>query len=120
MAPDQGLLDCKQSGVKDKKIRLTYAFTLNADGSNKLAPFVIGKAACSQAFKKKTDKKSFYFRMTSSAISCHQTFRASKLRTLSQISQHISNQKIKASSNASKPTIMLDSFNKQSIIMIKA
>lgn len=36
MAPDRGLSDCKQPGVKGKKVRLMYAFTLNADGSEKL------------------------------------------------------------------------------------
>ena len=44
MVPDQGLSDRKQSGVKSKKNRLTYAFTSNADGSDKLPPFIIGKA----------------------------------------------------------------------------
>ena len=53
MAPDRGLSDHKHSGVKGKKHRLTYAFTSNTDGSEKLLPFVIGKAAQLQAFKKK-------------------------------------------------------------------
>ena len=52
MAPDRGLSDRKQSGVKGKKNRLTYAFTSNADGSEKLPSF--GKAARPRAFKKKT------------------------------------------------------------------
>ena len=54
MAPDRGLSDHQQSGVKGKKNRLTYAFTLNADRSEKLPPFIIGKAPCPQAFKKKS------------------------------------------------------------------
>ena len=54
MTPDRGLSDHKQSGVKGKKNRLTYAFTSNADGSEKRPPFVIGKAARPRAFKKKT------------------------------------------------------------------
>ena len=54
MAPDRGLSDHKQSGIKGKKNRLTYAFTSNADGSEKLPPFVIGKAARPRVFKKKT------------------------------------------------------------------
>ena len=45
MMPDRGLFDRKQLGVKAKKNRLTYMFTLNADGSEKLSPFIIGKAA---------------------------------------------------------------------------
>ncbi|KIM36654.1 hypothetical protein M413DRAFT_424331 [Hebeloma cylindrosporum] len=57
MAPDRGLSDRKQSGVKGKKARLTYAFTSNADGSEKLPPFVIGKAARPRAFNKKTGEQ---------------------------------------------------------------
>jgi DDE superfamily endonuclease len=44
MPPDQGLVDKKYSGIKGTKVRLTYAFTSNADGSEKLSPFIIGKA----------------------------------------------------------------------------
>jgi len=44
MPPDQGLADKKSSGVKGRKVRLTYAFTSNADGSEKLPPLIIGKA----------------------------------------------------------------------------
>ena len=57
MAPDRGLSDRKQSGVKGKKVRLTYAFTSNADGSEKLPPFVIGKSARPRAFNKKTGEQ---------------------------------------------------------------
>ena len=57
MAPDRGLSDSKQSGVKGKKVRLTYAFTSNSDGSVKLPPFVIGKAARPRAFNKKTGEQ---------------------------------------------------------------
>jgi hypothetical protein len=45
MVPDRGLSDCKHSGVKGKKIRLTYALTSNTNGSEKLPAFVIRKAA---------------------------------------------------------------------------
>ncbi len=45
MSPDQGLSDQKHSGVKGEKVWLTYALTCNADGSEKLLPFIIGKAA---------------------------------------------------------------------------
>ena len=62
MAPDRGLTDCKQSGVKGNKIRITYAFTSNADGSEKLPPFIIGKAACPRAFGRKTGEQlGFYY-----------------------------------------------------------
>jgi len=68
MVPDRGLSDCKHSGVKGKKIRLTYAFTSNADGSEKLPPFVIGKAAQPQAFNKKTGAQlGFYYRNNAKA-----------------------------------------------------
>ena len=63
MVPDRGLSDRKQSGVKGKKIRLTYAFTSNADGSEKLPAFVIRKAAWPRAFNKKTGAQlGFYYR----------------------------------------------------------
>jgi hypothetical protein len=68
MAPDRGLSDRKQSGVKGKKIRLTYAFTSNADGSEKLPAFVIGKAARPRAFNKKTGAQlGFYYRNNAKA-----------------------------------------------------
>jgi hypothetical protein len=42
------------SGVKGIKKRITYALTTNADGSEKLPPFIIGKAKSPHAFNKKT------------------------------------------------------------------
>ena len=54
MAPDRGLSDRKQSGVKGKKVRLTYTFTSNANRLEKLPPFIIGKAARPSAFNKKS------------------------------------------------------------------
>jgi hypothetical protein len=63
MAPDRGLTDRDQSEVKGKRNRLTYAFTSNADGSEKLPPFVIGKAAKPRAFNRKTGQQlGFYYR----------------------------------------------------------
>ncbi len=41
-------------GVKGVKNRLTYSMCGNADGSNILPPFVIGKSAMPRAFNKKT------------------------------------------------------------------
>ena len=62
MPPDRGLMDKKSSGTKGNKKRLTYAFTANADGSEKLPPFVIGKAAKPRAFQKKTGAQlGFYY-----------------------------------------------------------
>ena len=50
MPPDRGLADKKTSGVKEKKVRLTYLLTSNADGLEKLPPLVIGKAKKPRAF----------------------------------------------------------------------
>jgi hypothetical protein len=54
LPPDRGLADKKHSGVKGRKVRLTYALTSNASGSEKREPFVIGKAHKPRAFKRKT------------------------------------------------------------------
>lgn len=40
--------------MKGRKVRLTYVFTVNADGSEKEEPLVIGKAKQPRAFRKKT------------------------------------------------------------------
>lgn len=68
MPPDRGLMDKPSSGMKGNKKRLTYAFTTNADGSEKLRPFVIGKSACPRAFnKKRGDELGFYYRNNAKA-----------------------------------------------------
>lgn len=54
MPPDQGLCDKQQVGIKGKKNRLTYLFVVNADGSKKLAPLIIGKSYKPRAFGGKT------------------------------------------------------------------
>jgi hypothetical protein len=54
MPPDRGLADKKTSGVKGKKVRLTYLLTSNADGSEKRRPLIIGKAKKPRAFQNKT------------------------------------------------------------------
>jgi hypothetical protein len=54
MPPDRGLADKQLSGVKGKKNRLTYLFVTNANGSEKLAPLIIGKAQKPHAFKNKS------------------------------------------------------------------
>ena len=62
LPPDQGLSNKKQSRVKGRKVRLTYAFTANADGSEKLHPLIIGKAKSPCAFNKKTGAQlGFYY-----------------------------------------------------------
>ncbi|KAF7359013.1 DDE-domain-containing protein [Mycena sanguinolenta] len=52
--PDRGLSKECHSGVKGNKVRLTYAFTVNADGSDKLEPFIIGKAKQPRSFQRRT------------------------------------------------------------------
>jgi hypothetical protein len=62
MAPDKGLSDRRLAGVKGNKNRLTYVFTANADGSEKLPAFIIGKAARPRAFQKKSGAQlGFYY-----------------------------------------------------------
>ncbi|THU93740.1 DDE-domain-containing protein [Dendrothele bispora CBS 962.96] len=68
LPPDRGLSDKKRPGVKGNKVRLTYAFTSNADGSEKLKPLVIGKAFKPRAFGKKTgDQLGFQYRNNAKA-----------------------------------------------------
>jgi hypothetical protein len=68
MPPDRGLANKKHLGVKGRKVRLTYAFTSNADGSEKLPAFVIGKAHKPRAFQKKTGTQlGFYYRNNAKA-----------------------------------------------------
>ncbi|SJK97310.1 uncharacterized protein ARMOST_00562 [Armillaria ostoyae] len=68
MPPDCGLADKKHSGVKGSKVHLTYAFTANADGSNKLEPFIIGKAKRLHAFGRKFGNQlGFYYRNNAKA-----------------------------------------------------
>jgi hypothetical protein len=68
MAPDKGLSDRRLAGVKGNKNRLTYVFTANADGSEKLPAFIIGKAAQPRAFQKKSGAQlGFYYWSNSKA-----------------------------------------------------
>lgn len=67
-APDRGLSNEKSSGVKGSKVRLTYAFAVNADGSHKLEPFVIGKAKQPRSFDRRTAAAlGFYYRNNAKA-----------------------------------------------------
>ena len=54
MPPNRGLSNKQGSGIKGKKLRLTYLFMANADGTKKLALLIIGKANKPHAFKNKT------------------------------------------------------------------
>ena len=68
MPPDHGLMTKQLHSVKSSKSRLTYAFTMNADGSEHLPPFVIGKSAKPRAFQKKSGKQlGFYYRNNAKA-----------------------------------------------------
>lgn len=68
MPPDRGLADRKHNGVKGSKVRLTYAFAANADGSEKRPAFIIRKAHKPRCFKKKTGKMlGFYYRNNAKA-----------------------------------------------------
>ncbi|KAG7442322.1 uncharacterized protein BT62DRAFT_982538 [Guyanagaster necrorhizus] len=55
MPSDYSLADKKHSNVKGSKVCLIYAFTINANGSDKKEPFIIGKAYKSHPFQKKSD-----------------------------------------------------------------
>ena len=62
MPPDRGLMDKPLSGLKGNKKQLTYTFMANADGSEKLPAFIIGKAARPCTFNKKTGEQlGFYY-----------------------------------------------------------
>lgn len=53
MPPDRGLMDQQTAGVKGIKSRLSFALTMNADGSEKLQPLIIGKFERPRPFKNK-------------------------------------------------------------------
>ncbi|KAF5380730.1 hypothetical protein D9757_007081 [Collybiopsis confluens] len=68
MPPDRGLADQKHSGIKGSKVRLTYALTANADGSEKRRAFIIGKAKRPRAFQKKSGEQlGFHYRNNAKA-----------------------------------------------------
>ncbi|KAF9226074.1 DDE-domain-containing protein [Gyrodon lividus] len=61
--PDWGLATKQMSGKKKEKFRITIALTCNSDGSKKLKPFFIGKAAKPCCFKQHTpEQRGFYYR----------------------------------------------------------
>lgn len=56
------------SGVKGDKKRLTFAFTMNADGSEKLPPVIIGKFERPRPFQRKSGAQlGFYYRSNAKA-----------------------------------------------------
>lgn len=61
--PDRGMATISLSGLKKSKQRITILFCCNADGSEKLPPFFIGKAERPRCFRKKSGKElGFYYR----------------------------------------------------------
>ncbi|KZT51780.1 DDE-domain-containing protein, partial [Calocera cornea HHB12733] len=68
MPPNRTLATKQLSGRKKEKHRLSYAFTINADGSEKLAPLVIGRFAnprCFQGKKAKEYGHTYYWNLKS-------------------------------------------------------
>ncbi|KAF9221518.1 DDE-domain-containing protein [Gyrodon lividus] len=60
--PDRGLTTKQMSGKKKEKFHITIALTCNSDGSEKLKPFFIGKAAKPRCFKQCTpEQRGFYY-----------------------------------------------------------
>jgi hypothetical protein len=61
--PDRGMATMTLSGVKKSKERITILFACNADGSEKLPLFFIGKSAKPRCFNRKSGKElGFYYR----------------------------------------------------------
>ncbi|EJU05236.1 DDE-domain-containing protein [Dacryopinax primogenitus] len=44
MPPDRGLANSPMSGLKAEKTRLTYPFTTNANGTERMPPYILGHA----------------------------------------------------------------------------
>ncbi|KAH7925285.1 DDE-domain-containing protein [Leucogyrophana mollusca] len=61
--PDRGLATRQMSGKKKDKFRITLAFACNADGTEKLPVFYIGKSKNPRCFRKVTPQaRGFYYR----------------------------------------------------------
>jgi hypothetical protein len=57
MSPDRGLATTQHHGLKQSKVRLTLAFTTNADGTERLPPLIIGHAKRPRCFQRKTGEQ---------------------------------------------------------------
>ena len=55
--PDRGMATMMLSGTKRSKEQITITFACNADGSEKLPLFFIGKSERPRCFRKKTGKE---------------------------------------------------------------
>jgi hypothetical protein len=61
--PDQGLSTMKMSGKKKDKFRITVGLACNADGSEKMPLFFIGKSKQPRCFDKRPPKSyGIYYR----------------------------------------------------------
>ncbi|KAG7441333.1 uncharacterized protein BT62DRAFT_908636 [Guyanagaster necrorhizus] len=68
MPSDHRLTDRKHSDVKKSKVHLTYAFTVNANSSDKKKAFIIEKAHKPHSFQKESSiQLGFYYCSNSKA-----------------------------------------------------
>jgi hypothetical protein len=65
--PDRVLATKQMSGKKKDKFRITVGVACNADGSEKLPLFFIGKSKKPRCFKKSPAEHGFYYRNNKSA-----------------------------------------------------
>jgi len=66
--PDRGLASKQMSGKKSNKFQLTLGFTCNADGSERLPIFFIGKSKQPRCFKNSLpQQQGFYYRNNKTA-----------------------------------------------------
>jgi hypothetical protein len=65
--PQHGLTSVKMSGKKSSKTRITILFSCNADGSEKLPPFFIGKWKKPRCFLRPVEDYGFRYRNNSKA-----------------------------------------------------
>jgi len=57
MSPNKGLATTKRHSLKQSKLRLTLAFTVNAMGTEHLPPLIIGHYKRPRCFQKKTGEQ---------------------------------------------------------------
>jgi hypothetical protein len=60
--PERGLATVQMSGKKKSKWRITILFSCNADGSERMPPFFIGKWNKPRCFTKPVELYGFYYR----------------------------------------------------------
>ena len=68
MPPDRTLSNAPRKGVKASKIRLTFMFAVNATGSDRRPPLIIGKANRPRCFGRKSGEElGFFYRSNKTA-----------------------------------------------------